>query len=748
MADPSVVIKLDHHSRKVLPVEGKKNVLITSALPYVNNIPHLGNIIGCVLSADVYARYCRLRGYNTLYVCGTDEYGTATETKALQEKLTCQEICDKYHKHHKDTYDWFDIDFDVFGRTSTPAQTKITQDIFLQLDNNGKTEHQTVTQLYCETHNSFLADRFVHGTCPNCAYDDAGGDQCDQCGKLLNATELINPKCKLDGAKPVIRDSRHVFLNLTDAQEGLEAWVDKSSVEGKWSTNSINITKSWLKEGLKPRCITRDLKWGVKVPKEEFKDKVFYVWFDAPIGYLSITAGYTDEWEKWWKNEENVKLYQFMGKDNVPFHTVLFPSSLIGTGDKYTLLHHLSTTEYLQYETVKFSKSRGVGVFGNNVSESQIPVDVWRYYLLSNRPETADSQFSWTPFITANNSELLANLGNFVNRVMKFTTAKYESKVPAYDVTGPAEQKLIAEVNAALTQYIDNVESCKSLRAGLKIVMEISSLGNGYLQDNKIDNTLFLNHRERCNTVVAMSLNLAYLISALVYPYLPSTSTNICRQLNLPTRKITDTWSGKDITAGHVLGKVDYLFTRIDEKRADELRAKYSGAAQNATAPAAAKPNKKAAAKKVVLLSEAPAGMEKTAEIVALESDVKAAGEVVRQMKTDNVVGDALQAALANLVAKKEALTAEVAKLGGGAAAAPAPVTAAAGVKKEKKEKKEKNKGTGAPAKATPAKPEAVVAAVKAETVVQQVKAVPAAAEKTDAPVQYLWNGWGWIIRE
>ncbi|KAJ3024144.1 UNVERIFIED_CONTAM: putative methionine--tRNA ligase, cytoplasmic protein rar1 [Siphonaria sp. JEL0065] len=733
--DPTVTITLDHHSRKVLPIKGAKNVLITSALPYVNNIPHLGNIIGCVLSADVYARYCRLRGYNTLYICGTDEYGTATETKALQENLTCQQICDKYHKHHKETYDWFNVDFDHFGRTSTPAQTKITQDIFHKLDVNGKTEHQTVTQLYCETHKSFLADRFVHGICPNCAYDDAGGDQCDQCGKLLNATELIKPKCKLDGAEPIIKDSRHIFLNLTDAQESLEAWVNESSVDGKWSTNSINITKSWLKEGLKPRCITRDLKWGVKVPKEEFKDKVFYVWFDAPIGYLSITAAYSDEWEKWWKNPDDVKLYQFMGKDNVPFHTVMFPSSLIGTGEQYTLLHHLSTTEYLQYETAKFSKSRGVGVFGNNVAESQIPVDVWRYFLLSNRPESADSQFAWTPFINANNGELLANLGNFVNRVIKFANAKYESIVPAYSVAGDVEKKLIADVNAVLAQYIENVESCKSLRAGLRFVMEISSLGNSYLQDNKIDTNLFTNHRDRCNTVVATALNLIYLISAIVYPYLPSTSAGIIRQLNLPTRRITDTWSGSDIKAGHALGKAEHLFGRIDEKRAEELRAKYSGAAQNATtsatstAAATGKPAKKAA--KVVLLSEAPAGIKKTPEIIALETSIKEAGEVVRQLKTDKVVGDTLQNALAALVKAKEALTAEVAKLGEGSSAPASP----------------SNKKAAAPASPAPKEAKALVT-VEAGVVAAPAKQnVPVAAEQSVA-IQYLWSGWGWIIRD
>ena len=339
-----VAIELNHHKETILPKPDQRNVLITSALPYVNNVPHLGNIIGCVLSADVFARYSRLRGYNTLYVCGTDEYGTATETKALEEGVSCQALCDKYHKLHVQTYKWFDIDFDHFGRTTTPQQTEIAQDIYLKLEKKNHVFEDTVTQLYCEKHGSFLADRFVEGTCPLCGYDDARGDQCDKCGKLLNATELVNPRCKLDNATPVVRNSKHLFLNLTDLQPTLENWFHKTSQEGFWSTNSSNITQNWLKEGLKPRCITRDLKWGTAVPKEGFENKVFYVWFDAPIGYLSITANYTNDWEKWWKNPDNVKLYQFMGKDNVPFHTVIFPSTLMGTPDNWTLLHHLSTT--------------------------------------------------------------------------------------------------------------------------------------------------------------------------------------------------------------------------------------------------------------------------------------------------------------------------------------------------------------------------------------------------------------------
>jgi methionyl-tRNA synthetase len=254
--------------KKILPVEGERNVLITSALPYVNNVPHLGNIIGSVLSADVFARFARARGYNTLYVCGTDEYGTATETKAIEEKVTPQELCDKYFALHSEVYEWFNISFDHFGRTPTQHQTDIAQDIFTKLYKNGFLEEQTTTQPYCETHKSFLADRFVEGTCPLCNYEDARGDQCDKCGHLLDPLELKNPRCKLDGATPVPRETKHVYLCLDKLQPAEEEWFKKASQEGNWSSNGIQITSSWLKEGLRPRGITRDLKWGTAVPLE------------------------------------------------------------------------------------------------------------------------------------------------------------------------------------------------------------------------------------------------------------------------------------------------------------------------------------------------------------------------------------------------------------------------------------------------------------------------------------------------
>ncbi|TPX34501.1 methionine---tRNA ligase [Synchytrium microbalum] len=599
-----VVIALDHHSRVVMPKEGSRNILITSALPYVNNVPHLGNIIGSVLSADVYARYCRARGYNTLYICGTDEYGTATETKALEEGVSCQALCDKYNAIHNQVYKWFGIDFDFFGRTTTKQQTEIAQDIYNKLEKNDYIIENTMTQLYCEKHQSFLADRYVEGTCPLCGYEDARGDQCDSCQKLLNPIELKNPRCKLDGATPVVRDSKHLFVNLTKLQPLNQKFFDESSVQGKWSPNGISITDSWLKQGLEPRCITRDLKWGTPVPatyRKGYENKVFYVWYDAPIGYLSITANYTPEWEKWWKNPANVKLYMFMGKDNVPFHTVIFPSCQIGTGDPYTLLHHVSTSEYLQYENGKFSKSRGVGVFGNNVMDSKVPVEVWRYYLLSNRPETGDSQFTWANFTAANNNELLANLGNFVNRIVKFIIAKYDSVIPAYSVAGVAETNLVQDVNGILAQYVESLEAVK-LRHGLKLAMDISARGNLYLQDNKIDNTLFANNRQRCDTVVGVAANLVYLISSLIYPYMPTTSESIMRQLNAPARKITDTWDGCDILSGHRIGKAEYLFQRIDEAKETELRNKYGGKqvkddipSATAAAPSAAPAAKKAA---------------------------------------------------------------------------------------------------------------------------------------------------------
>ena len=412
----------------------KKKRLITSALPYVNNIPHLGNIIGCVLSADVFSRYCKMAGYETLYICGNDEYGTTTEAKALQEGISPKELCEKYCKIHKEIYDWFEIDFSVFGRTSHPKQTEIVQDIFTKLYNNGYIIKDTLTQPYCSNDKMFLADRFVEGICPHCSYEKAKGDQCEKCGKLLDPLELKEPKCTICNTSPIFKETKHLFLDLAKLKPKLEKWIDKASKEGNWSNNALSITKGWLEQGLLKRCITRDLKWGIPVPLEGYKDKVFYVWFDAPVGYISITAAKFENWEEWWKNPDNVDLYQFMGKDNIPFHTVIFPSGLIGTGDNWTLLKTISSTEYLNYEDIKFSKSRGTGVFGDHVKETGIEADLFRYYLIRNRPEKNDTQFFWIDFMEKVNGEIIANYANLVNRVLQFVDKFFDGIIPDFDI--------------------------------------------------------------------------------------------------------------------------------------------------------------------------------------------------------------------------------------------------------------------------------------------------------------------------
>lgn len=561
---------------EILPKDGERNVLITSALPYVNNVPHLGNIVGSVLSADIYSRYCKNRGYNTLFVCGTDEYGTATETKAIEDKCTPQELCDKYHQVHKKVYEWFQIGFDKFGRTTTEEQTEIAQDIFLKLNENGYLEEQSMKQLYCPEHKGYLADRYVEGECPKCHYEDARGDQCDKCGSLLDPFELINPRCKLDSGKPEPKFSDHIFLSLNKLESEIKDWAAEASEKGAWSKNSKTITNSWLKEGLNPRCITRDLKWGTPVPLEKYSDKVLYVWFDAPIGYVSITANYTDNWEKWWKNPENVQLYQFMGKDNVPFHTVIFPGSLIGTRENWTKLHHLSTTEYLQYENGKFSKSRGVGVFGNNAQDIGVSPSVWRYYLASMRPETSDSQFSWNDFVTRNNSELLANLGNFVNRIVKFVNSKYNNVIPEFSTKDlPNYDILKKDVDKLLTSYVNEMEQAH-LKKGLEIAMLISARGNQFLQENKLDNNLFTNSPKHADAVVGCGLNLIYTLASTIAPYMPETSEKIYEILNVPALKISTEFN-LNLKPSHNINDAQYLFTRIDEKNVNLWREKFGG---------------------------------------------------------------------------------------------------------------------------------------------------------------------------
>ncbi|MBU1681720.1 methionine--tRNA ligase [Candidatus Micrarchaeota archaeon] len=547
-------------------------ILITSALPYVNNVPHLGNIIGCVLSADVFARYCRSRKYDCMYICGTDEYGTATEIKALEEGISPNEVCNKYYNIHKEIYEWFGIKFDSFGRTSTENHTKITHDIFKLLYDNGHIIEEETEQFYDEKSDMFLADRYVEGTCPFCSYEDARGDQCDKCGKLLHATDLINPTSKVSKTTPILRKTKHLFINLPGIEKDLGTWIEKTSKEGFWSENSTNIARSWLAEGLKKRAITRDLKWGVPVPLEGFEKKVFYVWFDAPIGYISITSNLIENWREWWMNPDGVKLFQFMGKDNVPFHTVIFPSTLMGTKQNWTMLHHINTTEFLNYEDGKFSKSRHVGVFGDDAMNSGIASDVWRYYLLINRPEKSDTQFTWGDFVDKNNNELLANLGNLINRTLVFTKNNFDGKVPSMNQS-EEDKKFLTEQAALIDIITEDLEKVK-IKDGLHKIMSLSKNTNKYFQDNK-PWELVKTDKERAKTVLAVLINQVKDISILIEPYLPATSKKIATQLGIEEQS----WDnlGKPIQKDHQLGNPEPIFRKLEQKEIQELRAKFAG---------------------------------------------------------------------------------------------------------------------------------------------------------------------------
>ena len=572
--------------------------LITSALPYVNNIPHLGNLIQ-MLSGDVFARFCRSRGYETLYICGTDEYGTATETRAIEMKKTPRELCDYYYNEHTKIYDWFHINFDKFGRTSNDECTEITQELFKDLDKNGYIKEHTNKQLFCPHCNMFLADRYVHGTCPKCGSEKARGDQCDECGSLLDPTELKNPKCATCGNTPEVRETKHLYIDLPSISKHLDSWMNKASVDGKWSDNAINITKAWIRDGLNERAITRDLKWGIPVPKEGYENKVFYVWFNAPIGYISITKQLANElvkagkasfdWKSWWlpeeseegKNKAPVDLFQFIGKDNIPFHTVIFPCTLLGSGHNWTKLYHMSSTEYLNYESGKFSKSRGVGVFGTDAIETGIKADAWRFYIFYNRPEKQDYQFTWKEFREKYNGELLGNLGNLVNRTLLFVNKYYEGKIP----DAPVDEEMWAKVRDLEAKITENLEWA-NLRDAFHQIFEISDIANKAFQDGEPWKT----RNENPEAAAKLIHNLCYVIKDLMimaHPYIPQYAEQILSYLG---KQISEpcygeapvegglNWSDLGKTEGlDKVGETAVFFTPLDQKTADAFREKFSG---------------------------------------------------------------------------------------------------------------------------------------------------------------------------
>ena len=462
-----------------------------------------------------------------------------------------------------------------FGRTTTKLQKEITQDIFLKLDEHEFLKERMTTQLYCQQHQSFLADRFVEGECPFCGYVDARGDQCDLCGQLLDPLDLKHPRCKIDGATPITRDTKHIFLELDKLQPEIETFYRQSAEKGAWSKNGKDVTSAWLRQGLKPRSITRDMRWGTEVPLSGYEDKVIYPWFDACIGYISITASYTDEWRQWWlnTNPDEVELYQFIGKDNVAYHSVIFPGSQIGTRDAWTTLHHLSTTDYLTYEGGKFSKSRGIGLFGDSAQKTGVPSDIWRYYLLSHRPETGDTEFNWDSFISSNNNSLLKNLGNFVSRVVKFVNSKhFNNFVPISTEYHEASfDTWKGEINKLVAQYVKELDAVK-LRAGLATVLHISQKGNNFLQSNSLSNKLAEEEPTKCAAVIGLAINLVHLLASVAAPYMPETAKSMNTQLRVDPLPIPDYWSADSIKSGHEIGKAAYLFSHIEVGKGREWR--------------------------------------------------------------------------------------------------------------------------------------------------------------------------------
>ena len=550
-----------------------KKRLITSALPYVNNIPHLGNLIQ-VLSADVFARFSRSYGVETFYVCGTDEYGTASETRALQEGVTPRELCDHYHKIHKAIYEWFNISFDYFGRTSTQRHTEIVQDIFNEIYKNGYIKEEESEQLFCPHCGRFLADRYVNGTCPHCGSTDARGDQCDACQTLLDPTELIDPRCSVCGTTPVLKKTKHLYIDLPKALPLLQKWTEDAFRNNNWSKNAVNVTTSWFRDGLRERCITRDLKWGIPVPVKGYEDKVFYVWFDAPIGYISMTAEALDDWQRWWKSPEDTQLIQFIGKDNIPFHTVIFPATLLCTGEKWTMLYQMSSSEYLNYEGGKFSKSHGTGIFGDDVQSTGIPADVWRFYLFYNRPEKNDFNFSWSDFQDKVNGELIGNLSNLVNRTLSFIKKFYDGKVPSSSSPDESLLEVIRKSEAEITDLMNNVEERSALRA----ILALSDAGNKAFQDGEP----WKMRKENPEKAASLLRTLCFLIRDLgimIEPFMPSTSEKIFSFFG--DRKWTWQDLGSYDDSLENVGEISLLFSKLDDDFVSSMKDRFAGSQED-----------------------------------------------------------------------------------------------------------------------------------------------------------------------
>ncbi|MBK6263440.1 methionine--tRNA ligase [Marivirga sp. S37H4] len=547
---------------------------ITAALPYANGPLHIGHIAGAYLPADIFVRYLRLRGKDVAFMCGSDEHGAAITIRAKKEGISPREIIDKYHELNKSTFEKFGIGFDMYHRTSAPIHHELSQEFFTNLYDKGEFVEQESEQYYDEEYNQFLADRYITGTCPKCGHDGAYGDQCEKCGSSLNSTDLINPVSTLSGKKPELRSTKHWFLPLDKYQEWLEKWLVEGK-KGQWKSNVYGQCSSWLKAGLQPRAMTRDLDWGVDVPLKEAEGKKLYVWLDAPIGYISATKQWAldngKNWEDYWKKQDDPKndstLIHFIGKDNIVFHCIIFPAILHAHGE-YILPENVPANEFLNLEGDKLSTSRNWAVWLHEYLE-EFPgkEDVLRYALASTLPETKDSEFTWKDFQTRNNSELVGIFGNFINRALVLTHKYYDGKVPQRGEWFDYDEEIIQ----SLSTYPDLIEekiTQYKFREALAHMMEFARLGNKYLADTE-PWKLQKENPERVKTIMNLSLQIAANLSIVCEPFLPFTAEKLRGMLNIKAYEWEKAGSVDLLEADHTINKAELLFEKIEDETVD-----------------------------------------------------------------------------------------------------------------------------------------------------------------------------------
>lgn len=556
-----------------------KRFTVTAALPYANGPVHIGHLAGCYIPSDIYVRYLRSQGKDVKFICGSDEHGVAITIKAKKEGITPQQVIDKYHKMMGDSFKEFGISFDIYSRTSSKTHHETASEFFTNLYDKGMFQEETTEQYYDAEANQFLADRYITGTCPNCGNESAYGDQCEKCGSTLNPTDLINPKSTLSGSVPVMKTTKNWFLPLDKFQNDIEGYINKHE---DWKSNVLGQCKSWLTQGLQPRAMTRDLDWGVKVPLKDAEGKVLYVWFDAPIGYISATKELTPDWEKYWKSEDT-RLIHFIGKDNIVFHCIIFPAILMAHGD-YILPDNVPANEFLNLEGDKISTSRNWAVWLHeyllDFPEKQ---DVLRYVLCANAPESKDNDFTWKDFQARNNNELVAILGNFINRVLVLSDKYFAGKVmPRLDLTD-YDKEVIEEMKKYPSIISKSLEQFR-FREGMQEFMNLARLGNKYLADTEPWKVI-KEDEQRVQTILNIGLQIAANLAILAEPFLPHSSSKLKLMLNLTLNNWNEAGSENILENNHQLGTASLLFDKIEddviEKQLQKLEASKKENAEN-----------------------------------------------------------------------------------------------------------------------------------------------------------------------